>query len=148
MTPDANNNQAARPELVERLERAIEVAAQSMRRDFLEMVRPYELTMTQFAVLFTLRERREPAKISELGEATLTPASSMTHTIDRLEHRGYIERSGDAHDRRAILVSLTSAGLQLVDEIERAHSQYFKERSAGFTDDELTLLIDLFERMQ
>lgn len=138
---------AARRDLVERLERAAENAAQGMRRDFLEMVRPYDLTMTQCAVLFVLRETGEASKISDLGEATLTPASSMTHTIDRLERRGYIRCSSDARDRRAILVSLTPAGLQLIDEIKQSHRRHFKERCAGFDEDELSLLVDLFERL-
>ena len=135
----------ARPELVERLERAVETASMEMRRDFVNMVRPHELSFAQCAVLMVLKEFGGPTKISELGEATLTPPSSMTHTIDRLERRGLIKRSHDANDRRAIRASLTNAGLQLVDEIGEAHREYFMRRCAGLDDDELRMLIRLFE---
>jgi DNA-binding MarR family transcriptional regulator len=135
----------ARSTLIERLERAVELAAQEMRRDFLVMVRPYNLTLTQVSVLLVLRERGEPTRISELGDATLTPASSMTHAIDRLVQDGLIERHEDEHDRRASLVTLTAAGQKIVDEIDGSHRQYFKTRCETLEESELELLVKLFE---
>lgn len=137
----------ARPNLVERLERAVETASMEMRRDFVEMVRPHELSFAQCAVLMVLGEFDGPTRISDLGDATLTPPSSMTHTIDRLERRGFIERSLDARDRRAIRVSLTGDGLRVVDEIAAVHREYFKRRCESFDDDELRILIKLFEAL-
>jgi DNA-binding MarR family transcriptional regulator len=144
--PDASAA-ASRSLLVERLERAVETAGRGMRRDITDMVRPYNLTMSQCAVLVVLRDLGSTARISELGDATLTPASSMTHTIDRLERRGLIARAFDPNDRRAIQVQLTPEGEQIIREIEQSHREYFKERCAGFEDHELETLIRLFEHL-
>jgi DNA-binding MarR family transcriptional regulator len=146
VTDPPSTNGDARSRLIERLERAVELASQEMRHDFLNMVRPYNLTLTQVSVLLVLRERGEPARISELGDATLTPPSSMTHAIDRLEQDGLIARAGDSNDRRASLVALTPAGQQIVDEIDRAHRLYFKKRCEALSESELELLVKMFER--
>jgi len=136
----------ARPALVERLERAIELTAQELRREFLNLIRPFELSLTQVSVLFVLRERNEATRISELSEATLTPASSMTHAIERLVQRGLIERRDDANDRRASLVSLTPDGIDVVTQIQHPHRQHFMERCESLEESELALLVKLFER--
>ncbi|WP_298454731.1 hypothetical protein [uncultured Cellulomonas sp.] len=36
--------------------------------------------------------------------------------LDRLERAGHVQRAPDPHDRRALLVSLTTTGRRLVDE--------------------------------
>jgi DNA-binding MarR family transcriptional regulator len=40
----------------------------------------------------------------------------MTNRVDRLETRGLVRRRADPADRRGVLVALTSAGQEAVDE--------------------------------
>ncbi len=45
---------------------------------------------------------------------------AVTHRIDRLEQRGLVV-GARKDDRRKVLVRLTSAGLELVDDVVQAH---------------------------
>lgn len=60
-----------------------------------------------------------PARVSELAQALqLTPAA-ITQLVAELEGRGYVRRTRDERDRRAVQVSLTEAGEQVLE----AHRQ-------------------------
>jgi DNA-binding MarR family transcriptional regulator len=43
-------------------------------------------------------------------------SAGVTSRIDRLERRGLVRRLDDPDDRRGVIVELTEAGLQVVDE--------------------------------
>jgi DNA-binding MarR family transcriptional regulator len=48
-------------------------------------------------------------------------SSGTTKRLDRLEQAGLIERAPDPDDRRGTLISLTTKGRELVDEVSDAH---------------------------
>lgn len=60
---------------------------------------------------------RGPSRPSELTDTLGLSSGGMTKLLDRLEERGLVERrrGAVAHDRRAIVVSITPAGDRLVD---------------------------------
>jgi DNA-binding MarR family transcriptional regulator len=53
-----------------------------------------------------------PTTLAHVGQLT---SGGMTNRLDRLEAGGLVERRPDPADRRAVLVTLTSAGVDLVD---------------------------------
>lgn len=53
---------------------------------------------------------------SELAESQLVTAGGMTVRLNRLQQAGLVERRPDPNDGRGVLVGLTTAGRQLVDE--------------------------------
>src|SRR5512146_2241206 len=57
---------------------------------------------------------------SELAAHLHIAPRSATEVIDALEAKGLVQRSPDPTDRRATLVSLTSRGAELMDEVRRA----------------------------
>jgi DNA-binding MarR family transcriptional regulator len=75
------------------------------------------INVGEFDVLASLRRSGEPFRLSpgELATQLVLSASAMTNRLDRLEARDLVRRSPDPDDRRALLVSLTSAGRELVD---------------------------------
>lgn len=71
------------------------------------------LTLSQYGLLELLADRQS-ARVQELaGHAGITP-STATRILDALERRGVVERIRSDEDRRAVAVSLTIAGRQLV----------------------------------
>ncbi len=54
-------------------------------------------------------------RMSELAAATQSSPSRITHTMDRMASRGWIERKGCAGDRRGCSASLTEAGHKAVE---------------------------------
>jgi MarR family transcriptional regulator, lower aerobic nicotinate degradation pathway regulator len=75
----------------------------------------HDLSMTQTRLLGVLRDRQpgmnELAKVLELDK------SSVTGLVDRAERRGLVKRTISTEDRRAVRVSLTKQGRQLVDQV-------------------------------
>jgi DNA-binding MarR family transcriptional regulator len=77
-----------------------------------------------YDVLATLRRSGEPYELTagELVRQAMVTTGAITNRIDRLEARGFVERAGAA-DRRKVIVRLTPAGLELVDEVVLAHAE-------------------------
>lgn len=71
----------------------------------------------EFDVLTALRRAGKPYELSPgtLLRATLVTSGTMTNRIDRLAQAGLVRRRPDPEDRRGVLVSLTTAGLDRVD---------------------------------
>jgi DNA-binding MarR family transcriptional regulator len=71
------------------------------------------LTLSQYGLLELLADRQS-ARVQELAaHAGITP-STATRILDALQRRGVVERTRTDEDRRAVAVSLTDAGRQLV----------------------------------
>lgn len=71
-----------------------------------------------FDVLSSLRRAGDPYQMSPsalTGELLVT-SGTMTNRIDRLASAGWVSRQRDPADRRGILVGLTAAGRQKVDD--------------------------------
>lgn len=81
-----------------------------------------------YDVLATLRRQGEPYALTagELVRQTMVTTGALTNRIDRLEQRGLVERTG-TDDRRKVLVRLTPAGRELVDEVVGAHMDTERE---------------------
>ncbi len=67
------------------------------------------ITAVQGMVLNHLCDKDEVTS-KDLGERTRVDSATLTGVLDRLEALKYIERKNNPHDRRAILVCLTSSG--------------------------------------
>ena len=83
----------------------------------------YDLENWMYDVLATLRRSGAPYELTagELVRQSMVTTGAVTNRIDRLEQRGLVERATDS-DRRKVIVRLTKAGLQTVDEVVLAHS--------------------------
>jgi DNA-binding MarR family transcriptional regulator len=63
---------------------------------------------------------RKPT-IRELAARLLLRHHSTVELIDRLEHRGIVRRQTDTDDARAVLISLTNSGEQMLAALARVH---------------------------
>lgn len=75
-----------------------------------------DLTMPQLKVLLLLGERGS-ARVSWLASQMAVSPPNITGILDRLERRGWVQRSGDAQDRRVVRIVLTEDGHRLLDEL-------------------------------
>lgn len=76
------------------------------------------LTVPQFTALRVLSNHPEDLSMTELAEASLQVAATMTGIVDRLADRKLVERRQNPHDRRATRVRLTDQGRAVVAQIE------------------------------
>ncbi|WP_138758607.1 MarR family transcriptional regulator [Modestobacter altitudinis] len=72
------------------------------------------LSLTAAATLTTLR-RSGPARLTELAAGEGVSQPSMTALVGRLAEAGLVQRRTDPGDGRAVLLTLTPAGAELLD---------------------------------
>jgi DNA-binding MarR family transcriptional regulator len=89
---------------------------------------------------------RGTCTMSELAGELKVDASAATRTVKRLVDGGFVERSSDPNDARAVQVTLTEAGRLLGHEIGRRSLEAVLEVLAEFSPEEQEQLVDLLER--
>ncbi|GIG61969.1 MarR family transcriptional regulator [Longispora fulva] len=77
----------------------------------------YGIGRGDFDVLSTLRRSGEPYTLSpkELTATLMLTSGGMTGRLDRLERAGLVGRAPDPDDRRGLRISLTAAGLGVIE---------------------------------
>jgi len=96
---------------------------------------------TKLGVLF--RVEQEPASPGTLAERERISPPSMNRTLNALEKARLVTRSPDPDDARRVVVSITSAGRDLLTETRRLRTAWFSQRLAELTPDERSA----FERL-
>jgi len=88
-----------------------------------EIFRHYGVTLPQFNILRILRgQHPKPASINLLIERMLDKTSNASRIVDRLETKGLVTRTPSVHDRRTVDVTISAAGLDLLQQLdEKAH---------------------------
>jgi len=75
------------------------------------------LSMAQLHILYTL-QRNGQMTMSGLAEVLNVSLSNATGLIDRIEERGYVERTRTPEDRRVVLIRVTPQGERMLGEID------------------------------
>lgn len=78
-----------------------------------ELNKKYQVSLPQLYCLLALYENG-PSPPSQIAKYVMVNSSTVTGIIDRLEHKGLVERSRISKDRRKITITLTTAGLDIV----------------------------------
>lgn len=104
----------------------------------------YDLTPQQYNALRLLRSAH-PGKMPTLDLAArlVSRAPDITRLLDRLEERGYIERDRPADNRRMVRISITDAGVNLLDELCRPLRRCHRRQLGHLSRGQLRRLADL-----
>ena len=85
----------------------------------LEVLRPYELTPTQYNVLRILRGAGDDgATCKDIACRMITRDPDITRLLDRLDKRALITRSRAAGDRRFVSIHITDDGLRVLTQLD------------------------------
>ncbi|MGO1181812.1 MAG: MarR family winged helix-turn-helix transcriptional regulator [Micrococcaceae bacterium] len=92
-----------------------------------ETLKPFSLTFARFELLALLSFSHEQRLLMSKASARLqVHPTSVTHTADRLEKDGLVERRSVEADRRAVLLVLTDQGHRVAREAAEAlNRNYF-----------------------
>jgi len=132
-------------EAVLNIARTAEVLVQSMAA----LLRPYELSHTQYNVLRILRGAGETgATCSEIGERMISHDPDITRLLDRLESRGLIARERSKEDRRVVVTRIAPEGLRLLSGIDEPLRNFLRGRLGGIGKQSLSALIDRLEEIR
>ena len=106
------------------------------------------LTKGRFMVLIQLYRRPDQGlSIREIRNFHKVQSATMTGIIDTLEREGQIERVADSTDRRKVIVRITHAGRELVEDFLPKHQEYIKQMLSKLDDKDRRNLLDLLKRL-
>lgn len=95
---------------------------------------PISVGPGSFSALATL-ERCGPMRLGDLAAREGVAPPTLTRMIANLERDGYVLRRPDPRDRRAIRVSLTDRGRELVATVLAVRADVLQTRMEGLTDE-------------
>ena len=76
----------------------------------------------EYEILVNLSESPcRSARMSELAESVVNSRSRLTHTVGRLEARGYVKREASPDDRRGVVCRMTDEGFAALEVAARSH---------------------------
>ncbi|MGO9209739.1 MAG: MarR family winged helix-turn-helix transcriptional regulator [Terriglobales bacterium] len=109
-------------------------------------LKEFGLTGTQYNALRILRGAGpEGLPCREIGERMITRDPDITRLLNRLEDRGFVERTRARHDRRVIYGKITAAGLKLLRELDNPIEKHGREMLRHVGQEKLKQLIELLE---
>ena len=77
-----------------------------------ELNKKYQVSASQLNCLLALYENG-PLPPSQIAWHIMVKSSTVTGIIDRLEHKGLVQRTRTSPDRRVITIELTDSGMRL-----------------------------------
>jgi MarR family transcriptional regulator, organic hydroperoxide resistance regulator len=110
-------------------------------------LKEFGLTGTQYNALRILRGAGPGGlPCRDIGERMITRDPDITRLLNRLEDRGFVERTRAKHDRRIIYGKITVAGLKLLSELDGPIEKHGREMLRHVGQEKLKQLIELLER--
>ncbi len=80
-----------------------------------DLQRQHDITLADYEILVQLSEHPERRmRMSELADATLSSRSRLSHQVDRLVKRGFVERQECELDKRGSFAALTDHGWKAI----------------------------------
>lgn len=105
-----------------------------------------ETTPTQWAVIAKLLEGG-PSPQNSLGRNTAMDAATVKGVVDRLKARGIVDTGIDPGDGRLVVVTLTTAGRRLAEQLLPRAAAITAETLKPLTPSERRVFLDLLRRL-
>jgi DNA-binding MarR family transcriptional regulator len=112
---------------------------------YAESAKEHGLTSQQGQLLCVLMA--QSYGMGELGAVLGLAKSSLTGLVDRSERNGLVQREQDANDTRAVRVTLTARGRELVEEFYTQTSRKVEKLPVGLSAAERDTLASLLSRV-
>lgn len=127
---------------VEEIAEALPMRAGAIARLFMAHT-TVPLSRTEVGVLHSVADR--PRRITELAAREGVTQPAITLLVNRLADRGWLRRAPDPLDGRAVLVELTEAGTQLLDQVRAEFRALVADEMARLDDDDVASLVRSIE---
>lgn len=128
----------------DRLSRAIRTFHERLLSWEHGVVREKGLTIPQTQALEGLA-LRGPMPMKTLAARMGVTTGTLTVLVDRLEAKGFVERSPHEHDGRSTLVGLTALGQDIYEEHARRHREMTARLVERLSPEQRTALLDCLE---
>ncbi|KQV45466.1 MULTISPECIES: MarR family winged helix-turn-helix transcriptional regulator [unclassified Duganella] len=138
------------PEFPEDLVRLLRMTyhVQKRMKDLANSVlRKYDLVDASYMVLAVLYgSESETSTASNLGEACMEKPANLTRVCNDLEAQGLITRGNRPGDRRCVMITLTDAGRNLIEQVMPEVWTRTTRAYDGYNGDDIRVQEQLFKR--
>jgi len=111
------------------------------------VLRKYDLVDASYMVLAVLYgSENETSTASTLGEACMEKPANLTRVCNDLESQGLVTRGNRPGDRRCVMISLTDAGRQLIEQVMPEVWERTTRAYDGFGAEDIRQQEQLFQR--
>ena len=108
----------------------------------------YDLSVQQYNILRILRgQNGVPIHLFTLQEHMIHKMSNTTRLVDKLKNKELLERKQCVENRRKVEIIITDKGLGLLVGIDQALIDYEKKITSNLTQEELSVLITLLNKL-
>ena len=123
--------------------------ADDSKRFITRVLEPAGVTMQQYNVLRILRGAGEAGLPTlAVGERMLERTPGVTRLVDRMERKGWVQRSRCTEDRRRVWCRITDEGLALLEQLQGPVDAADDVLHEVLSDDELGELIEYLGRIR
>ncbi len=113
-----------------------------------ELERDAGIPLRWYDAMVHLEETPDGLRMNELAERILYSKSGFTRVVDRMEEAGLVRRVRPENDRRSILVILTDAGRNTLEQARRHHRHGIEQHfSRHLADTDVKALTRAFEKV-
>ncbi len=121
--------------------------ADLLRRETVELLKPYGLSPTGYNVLRILRGAgTEGLPCSEVSGRLVAHDPDVTRLADRLAEAGLLTRERRSRDRRVVVLRITPDGLVLLEQIDPQTVALHRRQLSHLGESSLDSLINLLEQ--
>ena len=111
-------------------------------------LKPYNLTFQQYNVLRILRHANSPVPIKFISDSMIDPCSNCSRLVDKLSEKGLAARLEPETDKRIVNVTITPAGIALIDNAASVLFSQFKEKFDVFEEEEIFCLNATLDKLK
>ncbi|HAX72213.1 MAG TPA: MarR family transcriptional regulator [Firmicutes bacterium] len=125
---------------------ALSRAEQSVHQREYVTIKQGGLTPSQFAVLELLYHKGDH-KICDIINKILATSGNITVVIKNLEKEGLVKKYNDPEDKRAVLISITEKGKEVIKKIFPNHVKNINNIFSDLTEEEKKTLIAISKKL-
>jgi DNA-binding MarR family transcriptional regulator len=121
--------------------------ADQLMRGLAEVLKPADLSATQYNVLRILRGAvPDGLACGEISDRMVTRDPDITRLLDRMEKRKLVARTREKADRRVVTARITEPGLDLLKSLDETVTRMHKTQLGHLDQRALDSLIKLLEQ--
>lgn len=113
------------------------------------LLKPFKLTLQQYNVLRILRgQHPNPIKVADITERMLDKMSNASRLVDKLVAKQLVVRTECPSDRRAVDVTITEKGLELLVKLDGLQAEWTDLQRSKLSEEDATSLSSLLDQLR
>lgn len=113
-----------------------------------EIGQEYHLTLIEMIILSFLHNNPERDTAADIVEVRMLQKSNVSHAVETLYQKKYLERMQDTEDRRKIHLHLTAQAQPVICRMEERHREFEHGIFSGILPEDWETYIRVSEKMK